>query len=121
MKDKNLKVPLESRGDAVYVGTLYLGYPTPQPTRVVFDTGSEYLITTSALCDDNTAGNFKFKVYDKDHNDFISKAEQNRCPTQAYDMHKSETSKILSRSSSKLSYGTAQAQGFIWNDFMCLQ
>lgn len=38
----------------------------------------------------------------------------------AYDMHKSETSKILSRMSSKLSYGTANAQGFIWQDEACL-
>jgi hypothetical protein len=75
MKDKNLKVPLESRGDAVYVGTLYLGFPENQPTKLVFDTGSEYLITTSALCDDKTAGNFKFKVYDQDNNDFITKTE----------------------------------------------
>jgi hypothetical protein len=39
----------------------------------------------------------------------------------AYDMHKSEGSKILSRSSSKLGYGTANAQGFIWQDYACLQ
>jgi hypothetical protein len=64
VSDSKLKVPLESRGDAVYVGTLYLGFPEQQPTKVVFDTGSEYLITTSALCDDTKAGNFKFKVYD---------------------------------------------------------
>lgn len=107
MNDKNLKVPLESRGDAVYVGTLYLGFPESQPTKLVFDTGSEYLITTSSLCDDKNAGNFKFKVYDADHNDFITKTEQNRCQSIAYDMHKSEAAKLLSRSSSKLSYGTA--------------
>lgn len=64
-------MPLENRGDAVFVGTIYLGYPDQQPTRVVFDTGSEYLITTSTLCDDSKAGNFKFNVYDADHNDFI--------------------------------------------------
>jgi len=121
MSDKNLKVPLESRGDAVYVGTIFLGFPESQPVRVVFDTGSEYLITTSALCDDQQAKNFKFKVYDQDHNDFISKTEANRCPTMAYDMHKSEASKLLSRSSSKLAYGTAQAQGFIWQDYACMQ
>jgi hypothetical protein len=27
MKDANLKVPLESRNDAVLVGTIYLGMP----------------------------------------------------------------------------------------------
>lgn len=88
---------------------------------MVFDTGSEYLAVTSALCDDATAGNYKFKVYDADNNDFIDKKVANRCATAAYDMHKSEGSKILSRSSSKLAYGTADAQGFIWQDYACLQ
>ena len=88
---------------------------------MVFDTGSEYLTVTSALCDDQTAGNFKFKVYDQDNNDFIDKKETNRCVSNAYDMHKSESAKILSRSSSKLNYGTADVQGFIWEDYTCLQ
>jgi len=48
-------------------------------------------------------------VYDADHNDFIEKKETNRCSTMAYDMHLSEGSKLLSRSSSKLAYGTADA------------
>jgi len=39
----------------------------------------------------------------------------------SYDMHKSETSKILSRSSSKLAYGSAHFQGFVWEDTTCLQ
>ena len=69
--DLSLKVPLENKGDAVYVGTLYLGSPKSQPAKVIFDTGSEYLGVTSALCDDKTAGNYKFKVYDQAHNDFI--------------------------------------------------
>ena len=55
----------------MYVGTIYLGTPNSNPVRVVFDSGSEYLAVTSALCDDKTAGNYKFKVYDAAHNDFI--------------------------------------------------
>jgi len=105
-EDRSLMVPLESRNDAVYVGTLYVGADS-QPARVVFDTGSEYLAVTSALCDDKTAGNYKFKVYDASYNDFIKKDVPGRCPTNAYDMHKSRTGKILSRSSSKLAYGSA--------------
>jgi hypothetical protein len=108
MKDEqSLQVPLESRGDAVYVGTIYLGAPNTQPVKVVFDTGSEYLAITSSLCDDKTAGNYKFKVFDSAHNDFIDKSVPDRCVTKAYDMHKSNSSKILSRSSSKLTYGSA--------------
>ena len=32
--------------------------------RVVFYNGSEYLAISSALCDDTTSGNIKFKKYD---------------------------------------------------------
>ena len=39
-----------------------MGSPVSQPARVVFDTGSEYLAITSVLCDDETAGNYKFKT-----------------------------------------------------------
>lgn len=119
--DYNLKVLLDFENDALYVGTIYLGAPQSQPARVVFDTGSEYLAVTSALCDDSAAQNYKFKVYDAASNDFTSKAPQNRCPSLGYDMHKSQTSKILSRSSSKLSYGSANLQGFVWEDTACLQ
>lgn len=122
MKDDiSLQVPLESRGDAVYVGTIFIGAPQSQPARVVFDTGSEYLAVTSALCDDSKAGNYKFKVYDSANNDFIKKDVPNRCSTVSYNMHQSNTGKILSRSSSKLSYGSANLQGFIWEDQACLQ
>jgi len=37
-----------------------------------------------------------------------------RCKTMAYDMHKSDSNKILSKASSKLTYGSAKLQGFIW-------
>ncbi len=69
--DLSLKVPLESVNDALFVGTIYIGSPVSQPARVVFDTGSEYLAVTSALCDDSTADNYKFKVYDINHNNFV--------------------------------------------------
>lgn len=105
----------------MYVGTIYLGTPQSQPAKVVFDTGSEYLAVTSALCDDEAAQNYKFKVYDAGTNGFVSRKVENRCPTMTYDMHKSQTSKILSRSSSKLAYGSANLQGFVWEDTACLQ
>jgi hypothetical protein len=69
--DLNLQVPLNSRNDAVYMGTIYMGSPVSQPARVVFDTGSEYLAVTSTLCDDKTSGNFKFKKYDPISGSFV--------------------------------------------------
>lgn len=75
----NLKVPLESINDSLFVGTIFIGSPVSQPARVVFDTGSEYLAVTSALCDDKLAKNYKFKVYDIAYNGFVKKDVKDRC------------------------------------------
>jgi hypothetical protein len=113
--DLNLQVPLSSRNDAVYMGTIYMGSPESQPTKVVFDTGSEYLAVTSSLCDDKTSGNFKFKKYDPISGSFVQRDQlSDRCLTTAYQMQKSDSNKILSKASSKLTYGSAKLQGFIW-------
>jgi hypothetical protein len=69
--DMTLQVPLNSRNDAVYMGTVHMGSPISQPASVVFDTGSEYLAITSSLCDDSTSGNFKFKKYDPLSGSFV--------------------------------------------------
>ena len=77
---------------------------------------------TSALCDDKTSGNFKFKKFDPLSGSFVQRDQLNeRCKSQAYDMHKSQSNKILSKASSKLTYGSAKLQGFIWQDYACLQ
>jgi hypothetical protein len=62
--DLQLQVPLVSKNDAVYMGTVYIGTPVSQPANVVFDTGSEYLAVTSSLCDDETSGQYRFKKFD---------------------------------------------------------
>mmetsp|Transcript_2625 Transcript_2625/g.4067 ORF Transcript_2625/g.4067 Transcript_2625/m.4067 type:complete len:98 (-) Transcript_2625:565-858(-) len=97
------------------MGTVFMGSPKSQSARVVFDTGSEYLAVTSSLCDDKTSGNFKFKKYDPLSGSFVQRDQlTERCMTQAYDMHGSDSNKILSKASSKLTYGSAKLQGFIW-------
>lgn len=59
LKDEiRLRVNLESQDDALYVGTVFLGAPHSMPARVIFDTGSEYLAVTGALCNDKTAGEY---------------------------------------------------------------
>jgi hypothetical protein len=117
-----LQVPLISKNDAVYMGTVYMGSPESQPATVVFDTGSEYLTLTSALCDDATAGNYHFKKWDSVSHKFTEREPPTRrCKTMAYDMHKSKSQKVLSKASSKLTYGSAKIQGFIWEDYTCLK
>lgn len=58
--EKKLRVNLESEDDALFVGTLYVGAPHSQPVKVIFDTGSEHLAITSALCNNKSAGNYHF-------------------------------------------------------------
>ena len=73
------------------------------------------------LCDDSTAGNYKFKKYDPLNGGFVDRDQMHkRCKTQAYDMHKSDSQQILSKASSKLTYGSAKLQGFIWQDYTCI-
>ena len=61
LKDETrLRVNLESQDDALYVGTLYMGAPHGMPARVIFDTGSEHLAITGALCNNKTAGDYRF-------------------------------------------------------------
>lgn len=104
------------------MGTVFLGTPVSQPANVVFDTGSEYLAVTSALCDDETAGQYKFKKFDANTQSFVERDQNTkRCKTSAYDMQKSDSQKILSKASSKLTYGSAKLQGFIWEDYTCIQ
>ena len=92
-QDLQLQVPLISKNDAVYMGTVYMGSPMSQPASVVFDTGSEYLTITSALCDDKTAGNYHFKKWDSVGKKFTQREQPSgrRCKTMAYDMHKSQS------------------------------
>lgn len=53
--------------------------------------------------------------------DFVQREQtRKRCKTMAYDMHKSDSNQILSKGSSKLTYGSAKLQGFIWQDYACI-
>jgi len=61
LKDEvKLRVNLESQDDALYVGTMFLGAPHSMQARVIFDTGSEHLAVTGALCNNQTAGKYRF-------------------------------------------------------------
>jgi len=97
MKDNLLlQVPLESRGDALYLGTIYLGSPKSQPVKVVFDTGSEFLAVTSTLCsDETTPQKYRFKKYDPLQKGFVQRKKdekkKDRCLSMKYDMDKSES------------------------------
>lgn len=64
-EDPKLRVELESLGDALYLGKLNLGSPNSQPVTVAFDTGSEFLVVTSVLCEDETSPKrYHFKKMD---------------------------------------------------------
>ena len=61
LKDNvRLRVNLETSDDALYVGTLFLGAPNSMKAKVIFDTGSEHLAVTGALCSNETSGKYHF-------------------------------------------------------------
>ena len=52
---KGVRVELKNDDGAGYVGTIFVGTP-PRPSKVIFDTGSDYLALTSDLCNDPKLG-----------------------------------------------------------------
>ena len=77
---------------------------------------------TSVLCDDKLAGNYKFKKLDPITGTLqLKRGElESRCKTTAYDMQKSRSQRMLAHSSSKVVYGSAKIQGFVWEDYACI-
>ena len=49
--------------DSVFAGNIFVGSPKSQQSSVILDTGSEYLVVTSNLCDDSTSGKYRFKKF----------------------------------------------------------
>jgi hypothetical protein len=74
--------------DAIYEGTMYLGSPSSMPVRLIFDTGSEYLIVTSVLCSDKMSAKYRFKKMDSVTGELKLQThdDSKRCRTMAYDM-----------------------------------
>lgn len=93
--------------------------------KLVFDTGSEYLAVTSSMCDDRTTpAEFKFQKYDPNKRSMVARPKnetQSRCLTEGYHMAQSNSAKILDHNAQKVSYGSAELQGFYYEDFTCLQ
>lgn len=121
--DLQQKVILESLKDALYLGTIHIGTPASQPIKVAFDTGSEFLAITSSLCSDaTTPDRFKFKKFDPATNSLVErKNSTSRCLNQAFDVDKSKTAKLLSNRAQKVEYGSAQLDGFMFEDYTCIQ
>lgn len=82
--------------DAAFVGQLDIGSPKKQPINLIFDTGSEYLVVTSNLCSDETAGEFSFKKYSEELKKVVKREKTSgRCQSQAYDQSLSDSSKVM--------------------------
>lgn len=98
--------------------------PFTQPVKVAFDTGSEFLVVTSNLCDDATTPiEFQFKKVDEDKLEVQRSSEQKhkRCLNQGYTVGNSTDFHLLQDTSSNVGYGSALIQGFLTQDSLCLQ
>ena len=58
---------------------------------------------------------------DKKKKAWDAPVKQDRCHSKAYDMHQSTSSQMLSNQSTSLTYGSAKLEGFMWQDYTCLQ
>jgi hypothetical protein len=116
------RVELESLRDALYLGNLNLGSPDSQPIKVAFDTGSEFLVVTSVFCADETSPeSYRFNKVDKMSGK--AKVESNgekRCLNKAYNMTASKSAHIKSDQARRVEYGSADLQGFQFEDYACL-
>ena len=121
-EDLKQRVDLESLGDALYLGNLSIGTPNSQQIKVAFDTGSEFLVVTSVFCSDETSPEkYRFKKWDAHSKEYkLRKNDKKRCLNQAYNMTASQSAHIRSDRARRVTYGSADLQGFQFEDYTCL-
>lgn len=121
----NHEVKLISRNDALYLGYVHLGAPNSQPVKVAFDTGSEFLAVTSSFCDDSSVpSDYSFRKVDKKSGKQVNRTDaqkKNRCLSKGYAFNNSKEFNLIQDYSSTVGYGSAELQGFLTQDNMCLQ
>jgi hypothetical protein len=104
--------------DGVITGEFYIG-SNFNPLTLVFDTGSEYLATTSNYCYDTKIG----KPQQKELADFFQLTyfkNHERCHSTGYDARASPGGKLMKLAQQELTYGTASFKGFLIQDQVCL-
>lgn len=102
--------------DIEYLGNIYIGTPSSQKARVVFDTGSDWLTIKACLTE---AHCHTKKVKAKDPQDQSAEDEPAQeddpaivKPDTAYFMNQTSTGSAVNNIGFPLSYGSANLEGF---------
>lgn len=88
-----IEVDIDNLFNLFYLGPLYIGTPNSMPVKVVYDTGSTWLVLKSTLCE--------------------------KCASKVYDP-KNSTSSHTNGDHFGQTYGSADLKGVFYNDTVCL-
>jgi hypothetical protein len=110
--------------DIEYLGNIFIGTPTSQRARVVFDTGSDWLTIKSCLTEAHCHTK-KVKVKDpsnlsEDDEPALADDPAVLKPDTAYFMNQTSTGSAVNNIGFPLSYGSANLEGFKFQDYVCL-
>jgi hypothetical protein len=78
---------------------------------------------TSVFCTDkSTPDKYKFKLFDQKTKKYSEKRDTgDRCLNQAFNVTSSKSAHIKDRNAKRVTYGSADLQGFLFEDYTCIQ
>lgn len=112
-----LRKELQNIKDIEFLGSIYLGSPTSQKARVVLDTGSDWLTIKGCLSE---AHCHTRKIINLIEQNSKLKGKPVEQPDTVYFMNQTVTGQAVNNIGFPLSYGSANLEGFKFQDFVCL-
>lgn len=114
IKEKHsLRSELTNVRDIEFLGDIYLGSPSSQLAKVVFDTGSDWLTIKSCL----TEAHCHMK---KLAPEALAQSQTAKMADTVYYMNQTLTGQAVNNIGFPLSYGSANLEGFKFQDYVCL-
>jgi hypothetical protein len=111
--------------DIEYLGKVFLGAPVSQPAEVVVDTGSNWLVVKACLTnrychlgDEALKKKFNKTINEENRMDLRIKAWDEK--DHAYDYNLTKSGYTANNKKFPLAYGSANLEGFRYQDFVCL-
>lgn len=124
-----MDVPLHFFRDSEFIGDIFVGTPKSQRATVVIDTGSSWLNIKSHITDRHSHVNeydkedykFAFPTFMKHYRKKILKDPTNTHNGTVYYLNKSMSAEETDKPSFNLAYGSADLDGYKYNDYVCLR
>ena len=125
-----MEVSLHFFRDSEFIGDIYLGSPHSQRATVVIDTGSSWLNVKSHITDKHSHINehdkkeykYAYPSFLKHYRKKILRDPTNTHNGTVYYLNKTQTGSETDRANNfNLGYGSAELDGWRYNDYMCLR